>query len=374
MKKFKKSLALLLALVMCLGCMSVGVWADSTVSLTGKTMHTPGNGDIYFATDFGRWYPQSGSIANERKVEEAQSTTFTCRVFASYWDSENSENVYPKDALMNIGIAYGSDVAELKVEKDSDGYYTVTLTPSKSGIVKLEAVSVDTEHLTYLAENEYAYGSLIVTFNLPTTVAEGYTTTPPVKPDNRTPSGVSYVYYGESVGTRFDYSNGAMVYSHAELDAVSIKAWPDAFSGGSDIRLRNADIQFSLVSGEASFSAKWNADGYYDLTITPTTYGTVVIEGWSTDETGYSTYLGSDEYAYRYALSKGYDVSGKAELGSFTDSANVSGYAADAMAWAVESGIIEGVGDNLLDPLGNATRAQLATMLMRFHALYTAEV
>lgn len=72
---------------------------------------------------------------------------------------------------------------------------------------------------------------------------------------------------------------------------------------------------------------------------------------------------------YRYALAKGYDVSGKADIDSFADSARVSGYAADAMAWAVESGIIDGIGDNLLDPTGNATRAQLATMLMRFSEL-----
>ena len=39
------------------------------------------------------------------------------------------------------------------------------------------------------------------------------------------------------------------------------------------------------------------------------------------------------------------------------------------MAWAIANGIIKGVGNNRLDPLGNATRAQLATMLMRFDEL-----
>ena len=72
---------------------------------------------------------------------------------------------------------------------------------------------------------------------------------------------------------------------------------------------------------------------------------------------------------YRYALAKGYDVSAKADLGAYDDGTLVGGYASDAMAWAIANGIIKGVGGNRLDPLGNATRAQLATMLMRFDEL-----
>ena len=53
-------------------------------------------------------------------------------------------------------------------------------------------------------------------------------------------------------------------------------------------------------------------------------------------------------------------------LSAFTDAANVSDYAATAMAWAVEHGIISGVTDTTLVPQGTATRAQCAAMLMRF--------
>ena len=50
----------------------------------------------------------------------------------------------------------------------------------------------------------------------------------------------------------------------------------------------------------------------------------------------------------------------------FNDAGKVSGYAADAMRWAVETGLISGMGDGTLNPQGNATRAQLATILMRY--------
>lgn len=51
---------------------------------------------------------------------------------------------------------------------------------------------------------------------------------------------------------------------------------------------------------------------------------------------------------------------------SFNDAGKVSGYATDAMRWAVETGLISGIGNNTLAPQGNATRAQLATILMRY--------
>ena len=65
---------------------------------------------------------------------------------------------------------------------------------------------------------------------------------------------------------------------------------------------------------------------------------------------------------WRYAGEPASDYS----LSAFTDAANVSDYAATAMAWAVEHGIISGVTDTTLVPQGTATRAQCAAMLMRF--------
>lgn len=41
-------------------------------------------------------------------------------------------------------------------------------------------------------------------------------------------------------------------------------------------------------------------------------------------------------------------------------------YGDDAIRWAVESDIINGKGGNVLDPKGEATREQVAAMLMRF--------
>ena len=51
---------------------------------------------------------------------------------------------------------------------------------------------------------------------------------------------------------------------------------------------------------------------------------------------------------------------------NYSDAQNVSDYAKNAMRWAVDTGIIKGMSDNTLNPQGLATRAQVATMLMRY--------
>ena len=68
---------------------------------------------------------------------------------------------------------------------------------------------------------------------------------------------------------------------------------------------------------------------------------------------------------YRYAQYKKADVSASASLSSYGDAASVSSWATSAMQWAVGSGIVNGMDGNLV-PAGNATRAQVATMLMRY--------
>ena len=72
---------------------------------------------------------------------------------------------------------------------------------------------------------------------------------------------------------------------------------------------------------------------------------------------------------YRYAVSKGM-VKGPAtaDLSAFADAGSVSSYAVEAMQWAVSTGLIGGM-DGRLNPQGSATRAQVATMLMRFAEL-----
>jgi len=69
---------------------------------------------------------------------------------------------------------------------------------------------------------------------------------------------------------------------------------------------------------------------------------------------------------FRYATSIGMETNTTSSLHTFTDRDQVSPYATEAIAWAVDKNIIHGRRQDSLDPKGNATRAEVATMLMRF--------
>ena len=69
---------------------------------------------------------------------------------------------------------------------------------------------------------------------------------------------------------------------------------------------------------------------------------------------------------YNYAKYKGYDVTASADLSAFADTASVSAWAQPAMQWAVAEGYISGMGDSQLAPQGTATRAEIASVIMRF--------
>ena len=69
---------------------------------------------------------------------------------------------------------------------------------------------------------------------------------------------------------------------------------------------------------------------------------------------------------YRYAAYQGYDVSQRADLSGFGDASSISGYAQEALSWAHAQGLVLGFEDGSLRPQGTASRAQIATILMRF--------
>ncbi len=68
----------------------------------------------------------------------------------------------------------------------------------------------------------------------------------------------------------------------------------------------------------------------------------------------------------RYAQYKGQDVTAEGSLDAYADAGQVHAYAVDAMTWANAEGLVTGTAGDTLNPLGNATRAQVATILMRF--------
>ena len=115
-----------------------------------------------------------------------------------------------------------------------------------------------------------------------------------------------------------------------------------------------ADVDATAYYGTAVYWARLNgiAGGYDDATFGPN--DPITREQMAA-------------ILYRYAQYKGYDVSAKADLNKFTDADEISNYALEALQWANAEGLINGKGDGVLDPKGQATRAEAAVILTRFN-------
>ena len=95
-------------------------------------------------------------------------------------------------------------------------------------------------------------------------------------------------------------------------------------------------------------------------------YATGVVKGASATTFSPDDYVTREQAAtllYRYAEYCGEDVSAMGSLMGFEDAKQISSFARDAMRWAVGEGIVNGRSETVLEPLGTATRAEIAKIL-----------
>ncbi len=110
---------------------------------------------------------------------------------------------------------------------------------------------------------------------------------------------------------------------------------------------------------------------FYSLPVTWATKAGV-ITGYLDGTFGPANMMTREELAtmiYRYAKGKGIDVSEKVELERFPDYQSVTGFAEEAVEWAVAKGIITG-DQGRIQPQKGASRADTATMIMRYVKMY----
>lgn len=127
-------------------------------------------------------------------------------------------------------------------------------------------------------------------------------------------------------------------------------------------RLDGAD-----ASGTNSFTDVLNGKWYTNAIAWASANG--IVEGLSGNRFAPNAPIAREQLAailFRYAKACGYDVSARAELTAYADAAQVSTWAGDAMRWAVAAGLISGRSGAQLAPKGEATRAEVAVILMNF--------
>lgn len=120
------------------------------------------------------------------------------------------------------------------------------------------------------------------------------------------------------------------------------------------------------VTGDATFTDV--SDGSWYFSAVTWTASKAIVTGYGDGRFGPNDNITREQLAamlYRYAGSP----ASEGTLDSFKDASSVSGYANDALCWAVEKGIVNGMGDATLAPKGLATRAQVAQMLTNYISL-----
>lgn len=257
------------------------------------------------------------------------------------------------------------DGSTLVVETKKDG--TVTTTETAANGVKVKTVDEPGEDVTAAVTIPRSVGTATVTIpadTTPGTVAVDAKTGEIVKLSVPTEGGMTVKLDGSANLVLEDRSkNFTDTNNHWAEDAIDFATAHEMFSGTSDTTFTpdSPMTRAMLMTVLARFDGEDTAGGsvWYEKGM-----AWAVANGVS-DGSNPNGSITREQFAtmlWRYAGSPA--VSGS--LTSFSDHAKVSGYATDAMRWAVSTGIIGGMGDGTLAPQGNATRAQVATMLMRF--------
>ena len=235
---------------------------------------------------------------------------------------------------------------------------TITATPDRG--YQVNAVTVTDRFGDAVQVTENADGTY--TFTMP----NGQVTITATFVETEAPVGEPFLDVNE--GDWF-YDAVAHAYENGLMDGV----------GGNRFAPNSATTRAQLVTILYRLEGQPAVSG--DLPFTDVEAGTWYTNavGWAA-QNGIVNGVGDDTFApgndltreqlvtilYRYAEAKGYDVSASADLAGYPDGEEIQAYAREAMAWAVAENIIQGMEDDTLKPAGNASRAQIATILMRF--------
>lgn len=138
--------------------------------------------------------------------------------------------------------------------------------------------------------------------------------------------------------------------------------------GEQTTRAQFVQILYRLA-GEPSVEGMENpfADvktGYWGYDAIVWAYNTGVVKGRTATTFDSEGQVSREEVAAMFYRFLGGEPVAEDCLGAFPDANKVNDYAKDAMNWAIANGLIVGMGGKL-EPQGAATRAQIATVVMR---------
>ena len=333
---------------------------DLTVA-AGETLTIPQDAALTILDDVT--LTNNGSIQNNGDLQvkgeiTGNSVTGSGTIQGSgQWPGKPEPTPIPPTYTVTTPETTGGTVTVNPSRASSGRTVTITATPDLG--YELESLIVLDSRDNEIALTDKGDGKY--TFTMPAsrvTVEASFTPAP--LPFTDVASGT---WYEEAV--RYVYFRGVMEgMSETEFSPTTALTRAQAvqifynLEGQPDISGENLGYPYEDVNAQG-----WYGDAVYWARITG------VATGYGDGTFHPSASITRQEFAqmlYNYAKYKGYDLSAEGDLSQFPDSGSVADWAEIAMEWANGNELINGHDDGTLEPGGTTTRAQAASILMRF--------
>ena len=304
-------------------------------------------------------------------VQDDVTYTATCEVTAK----SSSSGSHSYDGYITIINPKNGEVSVSDDWANEDEKITLTITPDKGYVVdKIEIVDAEGDKIDAkkAEDKDDKYTFRMANCDVTVTVTfkeEGKTTEDTDKEEDKDDEETTELNFTDVKESDWFYKGVAYVVDKGVMSGVSENQFDPS---GKLTRAMLVQMLYNMESRPACDAE----NAFIDVPVGQW-YTDAVI--WANDEKIVSG-MGDGLFApnmeitreqmvvmlYNYAKYKGYDVTASADLSKFADNASVSTWAQPAMQWAVAEGYISGMGDNQLAPHGTATRAEIASVIMRF--------
>lgn len=322
-----------------------------TITLTSDRIGSVWNSVAVSGTDTGFKLSASDGTADVSSVNNVPVSITSSNIYSGQIGVSESIKASQDGTRVNINVAYGSDsVSANSIKIAASGKGEVLLSTSQAYLGEIVSIMA-------IPAAGYTIGSVTVTGpdgKVAVTKLDVLTYSF-VMPDGDVTISVSFVlrslpFLDVSTGAWY-YDAVAYVYDKGLMTGVTDSAFgPETTMTRAMFWTVLARMDGRVVDGGTPWYAKaqaWALDSGVSDGTDPN--GTITREQFVT-------------MLWRYAGTP--SVPGS--LAGYPDAASVSSWAADAMRWAVSRGIVEGGDGGMLSPASPITRAQAATILMRY--------
>lgn len=329
--------------------------ANGTIEITGGTSPYTGTANKTFTVKNST---SADITVNGQTIKPTKSYTFkyTHSSGSSSGGSSSGKTTYKvtTSAVNNGGVNASPSNAE------KGATITITLSPDKGyKLDKLTVTDGSGKTVSTVKKSDTVY-----TFTMPASAVK---------------VGVSYVKATETPSeTKFNDVSANDWFASA-VDYVTGKGMMNGTADNTFSPKANTTrgmvvtVLYRLENQPSTSAASFTdvASGAYYANAVAWANANGIVSGYGSGKFGPNDKVTREQLAailYRYAQYKKYDVSVGEDTNilSYNDAQSISSYAIPAIQWACGAGVVTGKSGNKLDPKGNATRAEVAAMLMRF--------